>query len=108
MDVPYLRRSISPLALLSLFAMHAATEGEHPTPRLFTKLQQTRQLSPEAAGGFPVQSRCIVTHYAPAVVNLCVQDATAGVYVDIEKPLELQRNLEIETSGITVQASPHP
>src|SRR5712692_6841684 len=100
MGIPFIRHSA--LASLCLLASSVPTEGKRSETKVFTKIQPIRQLSAaEAARGFPVHVRAVVTHYDRGAGNLFIQDATAGIFVDSDKRLEIERGQEIELSGVT-------
>jgi signal transduction histidine kinase/ActR/RegA family two-component response regulator len=66
------------------------------------RVSQIRSLSTEqAARGLPVRLRAVVTYYDPVSLELFVQDASGGIYVQSEKALSIERGQEIELTGIT-------
>ena len=82
------------------FSAHAETAPKLPT---LTRVEQIRQLTPEeAAKGYPVKIRGVVTMDAPSP-DFFVQDATAGIYVEGSTsptfPHMLGESVELE--GIT-------
>jgi signal transduction histidine kinase len=89
------------LVLLSgLVCFLASAEGE--LPRL-TSVRQVREISPEqAAQGYPVRLRGVVTFCnAWADVGMFLQDATAGVYVKLGEGTNLNAGDEVEIEGST-------
>ncbi len=63
---------------------------------------QIRDLSPtEAAKGLSVHLTGVVTYYDGAAPDLFVQDTTAGIYVDCDAPLSIERGQEVEVTGVT-------
>ncbi|HXI39128.1 MAG TPA: response regulator [Bryobacteraceae bacterium] len=102
MEVLSKRRSITVLALCSQLTLSVLGDTNRPQRRVFTSLQQIRELTvEEASRGFPVHIKAVVTHYDGASGNLFIQDATAGIYVETEGPLQIERGLQIELNGIT-------
>ena len=74
-------------------------------PGVLVEASQIRNLSPEEADhGLPVRLKAVVTYYDAGQVDLFVQDATAGIYVELkksQKPPALAQGQEIEITGIT-------
>ena len=69
-------------------------------PRILDRISQIRALSPsEAAQGFPVYVRAVVTHYDPALPDLFIQDATGGIYVACQKTVDVKQGDNIEVIG---------
>src|SRR5215469_17003616 len=91
--------------LISMAVLSAAAWGQasgHPLP-LLTHADQVRQLSPEqAALGYPVRVRGVVTDDVPAP-DFFVQDSTAGVYVEGLRTENSTHHFSdlIEVEGIT-------
>jgi len=70
------------LVALLWFGGAAWAQSAPPTLALLTRAEQVRQLTPEeAARGYPVKIRGVVTNDVPAP-DFFVQDATAGIYVE--------------------------
>jgi len=92
-------------ALLVLLACNTAPAAlGHP--KVFESARDIRALSPEEADrGFPVRLHAVVTYYDAEQTDLFVQDATAGIYVELkagaEKPPRLEQGQEIELTGST-------
>jgi signal transduction histidine kinase len=89
------------LILLSgLVCFRASAAGE--LPRL-TTVRQVREISPEqAAQGYPVHLRGVVTFCnAWADVGMFLQDATAGVYIKLGEGTNLNAGDEVEIEGPT-------
>jgi PAS domain S-box-containing protein len=89
-------------ALLMVFP-HSSTLGadqilvsqnaKHPPLRLLAKVEEIRNLSrEEAARGYPVHLRAVVTFADPDQQMLFVQDRTRGIFVDL--PLEFGLSLK--------------
>ncbi|MBL0161910.1 MAG: response regulator [Bryobacterales bacterium] len=96
--------------VVAVFAGCGGTKRSAPLP-LLSKAQQIRQLSPgEAARGYPVKLRGVVTSYDRTYRLLTVQDATAGVLVDTHYVAsdELGYGREIELDGWTGLDSGYP
>jgi signal transduction histidine kinase len=84
-------------------SMHAAAQATTKTPAPLTHAAQIRRLSPEqAALGYPVRVRGVITMDAPAP-DFFVQDKTAGVFVEGSvTPKFIHRIGElVEIDGIT-------
>src|SRR5581483_1526064 len=84
-------------------SMHAAAQATAKTPGTLTHAAQIRRLSPEqAALGYPVRVRGVITMDAPAP-DFFVQDKTAGVFVEGSvTPKFIHRIGElVEIDGIT-------
>jgi len=78
--------------------------GSHqPSPRVLSKIQQVRDLSPEMAKqGYPIRLRATITYYDPDANILFVQDSTAGIYVDTRNQgLEIRPGQLVELEGFT-------
>ena len=91
-----------PLCLLALSLTAWATSSDHSLPVL-THADQVRQLSPEqAALGYPVRVRGVVTDDVPAP-DFFVQDSTAGVFVEGSKTATFPHHFGdlIEVEGTT-------
>src|SRR5689334_7383973 len=102
MGVLSIHRSIGALALGSQLTFAVLGDTKLPPTRVFTKAREVRELTAEEAGrGFPVHIKAVVTHYDRASGNLFIQDATAGIYVETDGPLQIERGLRIELNGIT-------
>lgn len=90
--------------LLAVFALlTAAFSQSTTTPSVLTHADAIRQLSPEeAARGYPVQIRGVITDDVPAP-DFFVQDATAGIYVEgsLSPSFEHHFGDLIELEGIT-------
>ncbi|HLN00808.1 MAG TPA: ATP-binding protein [Bryobacteraceae bacterium] len=66
------------------------------------RVARIRVLAPdEAAHGFPVHVRGVVTYYDPGLPDLFVQDSTGGIYIACQKPVDVRRGQLIDVSGIT-------
>jgi signal transduction histidine kinase/ActR/RegA family two-component response regulator len=71
-------------------------------PASLEHASQIRDLSPvEAAKGHPANLTGVVTYYDPAGPDLFIQDATAGIYVDCDAPLPIERGQQVEITGVT-------
>ena len=80
------RCSANVVCLVVLAAAVWAQTSNRPLPVL-THADQVRQLSPEqAAMGYPVHIRGVVTDDVPAP-DFFVQDSSAGVYVEGAQPV---------------------
>ncbi|HKW99324.1 MAG TPA: ATP-binding protein [Bryobacteraceae bacterium] len=86
-----------------------------PKPVVYMHAAQIRALPPEeAARGFPVLLRAVVTFYDAAGNDLFVQDETGGIYIAVDRKLDIQRGQLVDVSGVTsagdfapVVAQPH-
>ena len=66
------------------------------------RVKRIRALTPnEAAHGFPVRVRGVVTYYDPALPDLFVQDSTGGIYVACQKPVDVRQGQLVEVTGIS-------
>jgi PAS domain S-box-containing protein len=94
-------------ALLASILYAAAACGQPAqagvTLPLLTRISDIRQLAPDqAARGYPVRIRAVVTYSDPTHNDLFVQDSTAGIWVNIPKeepPFEA--GLLVEVEGVT-------
>jgi PAS domain S-box-containing protein len=74
--------------LLAALVCPAWAQAEQPRPEgkklpLLTRVEQIRKLTPdEAARGYPIRVRGVVTYHNPQLGNLYVQDSTGGIYVE--------------------------
>ena len=89
----------------SLKAPHQASD---PAPRTLTKaelplLTEARQIlslgRKEAARGYPIRIRAVVTYADADWRALFVQDSTAGVYVGVKNPTVVKRGQWVEVEG---------
>ncbi len=104
-----------PLLAATSIASGAAQPGT--ALPLLTQISQIRQLTPEqAAHGYPVRVRAVVTYYSPTGPNfigrdtfmtattpdLFIQDATAGIWVNVPKDgPALEAGQLIDLEGVT-------
>jgi len=98
------QRSLAPLASIFLAALGftGAIQGAPANSKTIDRISRIRLLPPaEAARGFPVRVRGVVTYSDPALPDLFVQDATGGIFIDYPKHPELRRGQIIEVTGIT-------
>lgn len=97
-----LRASRTVLALLAFSGAAWAQPETHDLPVL-THADQVRRLSPEeAARGYPVRIRGVITDDVPSP-DFFVQDATAGIYVEGSSPNHSRHHWGdvVELQGIT-------
>jgi PAS domain S-box-containing protein len=103
----WLARVIPLLFILSFLAGVAWAQqvgaGKSGNLPLLTEARQIRELSSEKATlGYPIQLRAVVTYADLSHVDLFVQDATAGIYVDsnnLTLPLRAGQYVEITGSA---------
>lgn len=75
---------------------------------LRTSIRQVRELSrEEAARGYPVRVRGVLTFYEPIWFLSFVQDQTGGVYFSAQEP-GLQAGMEVEIEGISAPGQMTP
>jgi PAS domain S-box-containing protein len=102
---------------LSLGAAHAQPANAGAALPVLTRISQIRQLTAQqAARGYPVRLRAVVTYYSSSGANFLgrntymgtdtpdvfVQDATAGIWVDVPKNAPpLQAGQLVEMEGVT-------
>jgi signal transduction histidine kinase len=94
------------LLSFSVFALGLFPAKAENTLTCLTNAQQVRELSPEVAKkNIPVHIIGVVTYYDGPLLNLFVQDASAGIFVDV--PRNLNTNLaagqQIEVEGVSDQ-----
>jgi PAS domain S-box-containing protein len=91
------------VSILSAAAVYGQPAKGAAVLPVLTHISQIRQLTPnEAARGYPVRIRAVVTYWDRAHGDLFVQDSTAGIWVDIPPsaaPLEAGQLVELE--GVT-------
>src|SRR5438309_1377202 len=95
-------------ALAWTSALSVLLQGAPTPPKILDRVAQIRSLPTEdAARGLPVRLRGVVPYYAPTAypadplsMDLFVQDATGGIYVQCEKPLNIKRGQQIELTGV--------
>lgn len=70
---------------------------------LLTEARQVLNLPRhQARQGYPVRVKGVVTYHDPAWASLFVQDATAGIYVDLgKKTISLERGQWVEVEGVS-------
>src|ERR1700682_325957 len=103
------KRRVVAGALAWASALSVLLQGAPTTAKILDRVAQIRSLSTEdAARGLPVRQRGVVTYYDatayladPLSIDLFVQDATGGIYVQCEKPLNINRGQQIELTGVT-------
>ncbi|MGH9403189.1 MAG: response regulator [Terriglobia bacterium] len=90
---------VSPIAWAS-----AAGPKDKALPVLRTVLQVRALRRAEAAKGYPVDLRGVVTYYDPSVPDLFIQDSTAGIWVDLPPGrLAIKLGDLIEVRGVSEQ-----
>src|ERR1700730_17535368 len=90
------------LAITYLLMVCLPVDGEPHQPKAFTRIEDIRELPPsQAAREFPVHLRAVVTYYDPAGGLLFVQDDSAGIFVETNGPLAVERGAEIDLTGVT-------
>ena len=96
------RHSLVVIALVwCLLAFHVM-QAEPVHIEALQHVSQIRSLSAEqAARGLPVRLHAVVTYYDPVSLELFVQDASGGIYVQCQKALNIERGQEIELTGNT-------
>src|SRR5262245_49092264 len=84
-------------------SMRAADAPAIAPPRLLTNVAQIRALSVEAAqAGYPVRLQGIATFSDPGRFLLCLQDSTAGIFVEPgARAPEVKSGQRIEVQGRT-------
>ena len=88
--------------LVTALACLCAAGTVEGAPRLIGRAAEVRALTPkEAARGYPVRLRGVVTYYDRAAPDLFVQDGTAGIYVTCDQPPAVERGQLVEVTGIT-------
>jgi signal transduction histidine kinase len=76
------RRGIAAVIVILVYSVNTSAQTPTKTLTIFTHVNQIRRLSPEqAALGYPVRIRGVVTMDAPAP-DFFIQDDTAGIYVE--------------------------
>ena len=101
---PPLKRTFAATAFLFFAGSYLIPSAQ--AERLLEHASDIRALSPqEADRGMPVRLHGVVTYYDPRLLDLFVQDSTAGIYVELKsatvKPDGLWQGQEIELTGIT-------
>lgn len=96
------RLSLLVLSAAVLFGDGSISYARETLPAL-TTVAAVRRLSPaEADRGYPVRLRAVVTYFDPRSRYLVVQDATGGIYVQIEAPdLPLARGQLVQVEGMS-------
>jgi signal transduction histidine kinase/ActR/RegA family two-component response regulator len=99
-----LRNNFAAIPFLALTAASSLLPAAQRTTLEYAS--EIRSLSPQEANrGLPVRLHAIVTYYDPSLGDLFIQDATAGIYVELnsaaQKPVGLARGQEIEVTGVT-------
>src|ERR1017187_4634099 len=105
------------ISALSAPAAYGQPAGAGTTLPVLTQVSQIRQLTrQQAARGYPVRIRAVVTYYSPSGPNflgrdtymsaetpdLFVQDSTAGIWVNVPKDAPpLQAGQLVEMEGVT-------
>lgn len=101
------RSSARYAVLVSFCALAASATAQAQTPSnplpTLTHASDVRKLTPEqAAGGYPVRIRGVITMDVPAP-DFFVQDATAGIYVEGNREAAARRHVGdlVEIEGVT-------
>ncbi len=95
-------RLVFACALVSCFPWSRDLGAAPQPPRVLEHAAQIRSLSvEEAASGLPVKLHAVVTYNDPESGELFVQDATAGIYVSLDKPVTVTSGQQVEITGIT-------
>ena len=91
--------------LASVCWLLASANAATPTLPVITKAIDIRKMSiSEAKRGYPVQLKGVVTYYDPEEPDLFVQDATTGIWVNLEivKPnVPVKAGDVVEVQGVT-------
>ncbi|MBZ5596244.1 MAG: response regulator [Acidobacteriia bacterium] len=100
-----LRKTFAANAFLATLAFNLVPDALGQS-RVLERASEIRALSPqEADRGLPVRLRAVVTYYDAAQTDLFVQDATAGIYVELkgsaDKPAGLEQGQAIELTAVT-------
>jgi signal transduction histidine kinase/CheY-like chemotaxis protein len=92
-------------------AMPAAASTAPPDPEVLTSAAQVRRLTLEqAASKLPVRIRGVITFAGPAKGSFFFQDASAGIYVESNRPemaLTAGQLVEVEGESTVGQFSPN-
>jgi signal transduction histidine kinase/CheY-like chemotaxis protein len=100
----FFRFAFAILAAMAASAFANETSPRHPT-RLITKASQIRSMTiAQAKQGSPVRLKGVITYYDPDEPDLFVQDASAGIWVNLEvvKPnVPLNVGDLVEVQGVT-------
>ena len=99
-----LQRFLASIASIVLVALGftGALDAAPANLKTIDRISRIRVLPPaEAANGFPVHVRGVITYSDPALPDLFVQDATGGIFIDFPKHPDLRRGQIIEVTGIT-------
>ncbi len=99
-------RRLCAIALFLFCALSVLPAESHAAQNalpVLTKVEQVRHLSPdEAALGYPVRLRGVVTYYGGRGWELFVQDSTGGIYVNTgDEQLTLQPGDVVDVEGLT-------
>src|SRR6266702_8500386 len=104
------------LSGLIFIAVPPSTGVEIPTRPgaslpLLTRASEIHALSPrEAARGYPVRLRAVVTYYGGRGLEFFVQDSSGGIYVEAgNTEVAVQAGQEVEVNGVTApgEFAPH-
>ncbi len=88
--------------LVTTLAFLCAAATVEAAPQPIGRASEIRALTAkEAARGYPVRLRGVVTYYDRAAPDLFVQDETAGIYVACDQPPAVERGQLVEVTGIT-------
>lgn len=92
------------LLFLNLFFAKSLSAQPKNSLTCLTNAEQVRELSPEAAGkNLPVHMFGVVTYYDAPLLNLFLQDATAGIFVLVAPNIStnIAAGQEIEVDGVS-------
>ena len=100
----WLERAFAAAGVLFLLGPELLPAGQ--AQMVLERASDIRALSPkEADRGLPVRLRAVVTYYDAVQTDLFIQDASAGIYVELKravvKPDGLWQGQEIELTGVT-------
>ncbi len=105
-------RSFRLLCLLpALLAAGPLFAGPNQPLICFTNAAQVRELDPETAGkNLPVRIHGVVTFFDAPLLNLFVQDRSAGIFVLVPRKMnpDIARGQEIEVEGVSDQGDYAP
>jgi len=88
----------------ALALMEPLSAQSENAPTCLTNAQQVRELSPEVAEQkLPVRIVGVVTYYDARLLNLFVQDASGGIFVDVARNINthIAAGQEIEVEGVS-------
>src|SRR4029077_5419811 len=96
------RYVIAACSVVSCFLSSTSIPAAPVQSRVLDRIAQIRNLSTEqAARGLPVRLVSVVPYYDPVSNEFFAHVSSGGIYVSLDKPVNVAQGREIELTGVT-------